>query len=180
MLKRFLKRRVGAFERQWNYDAAYLKEVIEASPSALVKINLAQPLFRHRDGAPPEAWFAAAATAVKAADCAPCFELGLEMARRGGISPALVDAVAAGDEAAMTGDAALGHAFARALLARDLEELARLRARIVRSWGRKALVSLSIAVATANFYPTLKYGMGRGRPIGGLAAAIARRRAEAA
>ena len=180
MLKRFLKRRVAAFERKWQYDATYLKEVVEASPSALVKIMLAQPLFMHRDGAPPEAWFAAAAGATRLADCAPCFELALKMGRRSGLPAELVEAIRADDEAAMSQDAALGYAFARALVGRDLETLARLRARIVKSWGRKALVSLSTAVATASFYPSLKYGMGHGRPIGGLAAVVARRRAKAA
>ena len=159
MLKRFLKNRIASFERDWDYDSAYMKEVIDASPAAMVKIMLAQPLFGHRDGAPPEAWFAAAATAVKAADCAPCFELGLKMARRGGIPEALIQAVAAGDEAAMSEAAALGHTFARAVLARDLEQIARLRAKIIRAWGRKAVVALSTAIATASFYPTLKYGM---------------------
>ena len=120
------------------------------------------------------------ATNIKASACPPCFELALELARRDGISPALVEAIAAGDEAAMSEDAALGYALAPSLLAHGLEALAPLRARIVRNGGRKAWVSLSIAVGTASSYPTLKYGMGSGRPIGSLAATIARRRAEAA
>ena len=180
MLKRFLKRRVQAFERQWDYDATYLQELIEASPAAMVKITLAQPLFHHRDGAPPAAWFAAAAGATRLADCAPCFALALRMGRRSGLPPELIEAIRADDEAAMSEEAALGYAFAKALVGRDLAALARLRARIVRNWGKKALVSMSTAVATASFYPTVKYGMGHGRPIGGLAAAVARRRAEAA
>ena len=180
MLKRFLKRRVEAFERQWDYDATYLKEVVEASPAAMVKITFAQPLVHHRDGAPRDAWLAAAIATTKAADCAPCFELVLKMARASGMADPLVVAIASGVEEAMTEEAALGYAFARAVLARDIEESARLRAKIVRTWGRKALVALSTAVATASFYPTLKWGMGRGRRIGGLGAAIAERRAEAA
>jgi hypothetical protein len=180
MLRRFLKHRLAAFEHQWSYDASYLKDIAETSPSAMAKIALARPLFRHRDGAPGEAWFAASATAIKAADCPLCLALPLEMARRDGIPSALVEAIAASDEATMSEDAALGYAFARALLAHDHEALARLRARIVARWGRKALVSLSIAVGTASFYPTLKYGMGPGRPGGDVAATLLRRRVEAA
>jgi hypothetical protein len=176
MLKRFLKRRIEHFERKWDYDATYLKEVAEASPAALVKITLAQPLFHHRAGAPAAAWFAAAAGATRLADCAPCFELALKMGQRSGLPAELIEAIRADDEAAMSEDAALGYAFARALVGRDLAALARLRARIVKSWGKRALVSMSTAVATASFYPTVKYGMGHGRPIGGLAAAVARRR----
>ncbi|HYD37551.1 MAG TPA: hypothetical protein VEA60_08050 [Allosphingosinicella sp.] len=101
------------------------------------------------------------------------------MGRASGVPDALIVAVASGVEEAMTEEAALGYAFARAVVARDVEEAARLRARIVRAWGRKALVSLSTAIATASFYPTLKHAMGRGRRIGGLAAAIAERRAAA-
>ena len=177
MLKKLLSRRIDAFERLWDYDAAYLREILGASTPAFVKIALAQPMLHHREGVPLEAHAAACITATLAADCGPCFELALKMARAAGLPAGLVDSIATGDEAGMTEDARLGYAFARAVLAHDVEGAARLRGTILRKWGRRALASLSIAVAGASFYPTLKYGMGRGRPAGGLRAALARKAA---
>ena len=34
MVKWLMRRGTAAFERQWNYDASYLHEIIEASPRA--------------------------------------------------------------------------------------------------------------------------------------------------
>ena len=34
MMRWLLRRTINAFERQWNYDASYLREMIEASPRA--------------------------------------------------------------------------------------------------------------------------------------------------
>ena len=34
MVKWLMRRGIAAFERQWNYDASYVHEIIEASPRA--------------------------------------------------------------------------------------------------------------------------------------------------
>jgi hypothetical protein len=177
MLKKLLSRRIDSFERQWGHDSGHLREILAASTPAFLKIGLAQPMMHHREDVPLEAYAAACITATLAADCGPCFELTMKMARAAGLPGALVDSIGLGDEAGMTEDARLGYAFARAVVARDVEGAGRLRGAILRKWGRRALVSLSIAVAGASFYPSLKYGMGRGRPAGGLRAALARKAA---
>ena len=35
MVKWLMKRGIAAFERQWNYDASYVHELIEADPRAV-------------------------------------------------------------------------------------------------------------------------------------------------
>jgi hypothetical protein len=35
MLKWLMKRGIAAFERQWNYDARYVHEIIEAAKNSL-------------------------------------------------------------------------------------------------------------------------------------------------
>ena len=180
MLKRFFRRRIDAFEKRWGYDSAYLREILEASPKAMLRIALAQPLLKHREDLPLDVYAAAQITATQAADCVPCLELGIEMARRAGLADDLLDAIVAGDVAKMTDGASLGYRFARAVVERDVAEAGRVRGEVLRTLGRRALVSLSIAVATASFYPTLKHGMGRGRTAGGLGAAVAGARARAA
>ena len=34
MVKWLMKQGIAAFERQWDYDASYVREIIEASPRA--------------------------------------------------------------------------------------------------------------------------------------------------
>ena len=38
-----------------------------------------------------------------------------------------------------------------------------LRDEVVRRWGQKGLVALSMALTSARMYPTLKYAMGHGK-----------------
>ncbi len=38
-----------------------------------------------------------------------------------------------------------------------------LRDEILRRWGEKGLVAISLALTTARMYPTLKYALGHGR-----------------
>ena len=32
MVRRLLRRTIESFERRWNYDASYLKEIVDVSP----------------------------------------------------------------------------------------------------------------------------------------------------
>jgi hypothetical protein len=85
------------------------------------------------------------------------------MATKAGMKPEVLRAVLAGDEAAMGPTAALAYRFARASLARDMERADPLRDEIVRRWGKKGLVDISLSIMTARMYPTLKYALGHGK-----------------
>ena len=84
------------------------------------------------------------------------------MAERAGVKPEALRAIVTGNEAAMPEDAALGWRFAKSVLARDIAESDRLREKIIDRWGRRALVSLALTIATSRVYPALKYGLGHG------------------
>ncbi|MGH6934492.1 MAG: hypothetical protein ACREEE_18920 [Dongiaceae bacterium] len=58
--------------------------------------------------------------------------------------------------------ATLAYRFAQAVLARDIEADS-YRAEIERRWGKKAVVSLALAIAGSRVYPTLKYALGHGQ-----------------
>lgn len=177
MLKAMLTRWIDGFERQWGYDAGYLRDLIRTNPASLVKFALGTRAADPK-AAPPEALFAATLVGVLAEDCGPCTQLGVDMAIAQGLDPAVVRAVLAGDEAAMGEIAALAFRFARASLARDMEVADPLRDEIVRRWGDKALVAISLGLVASRMYPTLKYALGHGKTcskvvVAGVAAAVA-------
>lgn len=68
---------------------------------------------------PHEAWYAPKLAATKAEDCGTCTQITVTFAERDGVAPALLAAVLAGNERAMSAEAALGFRFAEAVLARD-------------------------------------------------------------
>ena len=168
----------SAFERQWGYDAGYLREIIDASPRAAWRFLHATRLGNYRRDVPIEALFAAAITAVRSEDCGPCTQLGTAMAERQGVSPEVLRAVLEDDAAAMPDDVALAWRFTKALLAHDAAA-DDYRAVILERWGPRAVVSLAFAITTARIYPTVKYAMGHGKActrvvVGGAPVAIDR------
>lgn len=161
MLRWLMRRRIDAFEKDWSYDMGYARDLLEASPGALLRFSSVMGLSTWRQDVPLDAWHAAKLVGTLHEDCGPCTQLVADMAARQGVAPATIRAVLAGDEAAMPADVALAFRFARATLAHDLSANA-LRAEILRYWGKKALVSLAFAVTSARLYPTLKYALGHG------------------
>ena len=162
MFRWLLRRNLAAFERNWNYDASYLREIIDASPLAAWRFFGAARLGRYSRDVPVEALVAAGLTAVKSEDCGPCTQLGTAMAERRGVRPEVLRGILTEDVAAMGEDAALAWRFAKAVLAHD-PAADDYRAVIVERWGMRALVSLAFAMTAARIYPTVKYAMGHGK-----------------
>ena len=178
MLRWLFRRAIGAFERQWDYDASYVRDIIDASPRAAWRFFSAARLANYRRDVPLEAWVAAGLTAVRSEDCGPCTQLGTAMAERQGVRPEVLRAILRDDVAAMPDDVALAWRFTKAVLAHDAAA-DDYRAVILKQWGPRSVVTLAFAIAAARIYPTVKYAMGHGKActrvvVGGIPVAIGR------
>ena len=162
MIKWVLRRAIGKFEREHNYDASYMRDIIDASPRAAWLFARVTALGRFRHDLPLEVWYAIGITAVRHEDCGPCTQLAVEMAEREGINAGLLYAVLADNPDAMPPDVALAWRFTRATLAHDAAA-DEYREAIVKRWGRRALVSAAFAITAARTYPTVKYALGHGK-----------------
>lgn len=162
MIRWAFRKAIDKFERDWNYDAGYMRDILDASPRAAWLFSRVTALGQFRRDVPLEPWFAAAITAVRHEDCGPCTQLGVTMAERAGVSPAVLRAVLADDLEAMPADVALVWKFTRATLAHDAAA-DEYREAIVRRWGNRALVSLAFAITASRLYPTVKYALGHGK-----------------
>lgn len=162
MVKWLMRRGLAAFERQWNYDASYVHEIVEADPRAAWMYQRAVALGKYRKDVPATALFAAAITAVRHEDCGPCTQLGVSMAERAGVDPKVLRAVLTETPLMMPPDVALAWRFTRATLDHD-PSADQYRDEIVKRWGRRAVVTLAFAIVTARLYPTVKYAMGHGK-----------------
>ena len=162
MLRALARAFVGKMERDWNYDATYMRDLIAASPWTFAKFAVVTMLVGRRD-APGEALAAAGIVGTVAEDCGPCTQISVDMAARGGVPAPVLRAILAGDRAGMGQAASLSYDFAREVLEKRLEEADALRDEIVRRWGMKGLTAISLALTTARMYPTLKYALGHGK-----------------
>lgn len=161
MYKGLVKKQLEKFGSRWGYDTGYMQQIVdEAGVGAMMPMQALQKPGRYRK-APRDAWFGAALTAGKAADCGPCLQLGVRMAEAEGVSPQLIRAILERDYEKCSRDAVLGMDLASATMARDGsgEET---RAEILKRWGRAGLVSLAYAIVGAQAYPTFKYAIGHG------------------
>jgi hypothetical protein len=162
MIRWALRKGIDKFERHWNYDASYMRDLIDTSPRAAWLFSRVTALGRFRRDIPVEAWCAAGITAVRHEDCGPCTQLGVTMAERAGVRPEVLRAVLADNPEAMPAEVALVWKFTRATLAHD-PDADRYREAIVKQWGRRALVSVAFAITAARIYPTVKYALGHGK-----------------
>ena len=162
MVKWLMRRGIAAFERQWDYDASYVHEMINASPRAAWKFSRAAAIGTYRKDVPMAAWAAAAITAIRREDCGPCTQLGVAMAERAGVDAKVLRAVLTEDVAAMPDDVALAWRFTRAAIDHD-PAADQYRDEIVRRWGPRAVISLAFAMVASRVYPTVKYAMGHGK-----------------
>jgi len=162
MIKWLIRRRLDAFEREYDYDLSYGRDILDASVRAALALSRVMSFSKYRQDAPLNACCAAGIAGTVAEDCGPCTQLAVTMAEREGVAPATIKAILAGDERAMPPDAALGFRFAHAVLRHD-PAADTLREEIVAKWGKRALVSLAFAVTSARLFPTLKYALGYGR-----------------
>jgi hypothetical protein len=135
MMRWLLRRAIESFERKWNYDASYAREIIDLSPWAAMKFSLATSLGSYRRDVPRAALFAAGITAVRSEDCGPCTQLAITMAEQQGVGPEILRALLKDDVAAMPEEVALAWRFTRATLAHDAGANG-YRDEIVRRWGR--------------------------------------------
>jgi hypothetical protein len=162
MMTWLIKNRIAAFERQFGYDASYLRELLAIDPKAFWAFARVQKLGHYRKDIPRDVHYGASITAVMAEDCGPCTQLAVGMALAEGATHTVIGNIVAGDVVALPEDVALGVKFARAVLA-HAPEIEELRPEIERRWGKRAVVSLTFAITAARLYPTVKYALGYGK-----------------
>ncbi|MBI1407936.1 MAG: hypothetical protein GC145_17615 [Caulobacter sp.] len=162
MLKALLRRQIAAFERRFNYDAGYMRDLLDAGVGRFIKFGFVASR-GHGKAAPAEAMAAAGILATLHEDCGPCTQIGVDIAMARGVDPEILRGILAGDETAMGETARHGYRFARAVLDHDGPAADWAREAIEALWGKAAVVDLSLAITTGRMYPTLKFGMGHAR-----------------
>jgi alkylhydroperoxidase family enzyme len=162
MLRWLMRRRIAAFERRWQYDMSYVRDILEADPRALLALNGVMGISRYRRDIPAAPWYAAKLVAAMEADCGPCAQLVVAMAERAGVAPSILSAIVRRDAVTLPDDVLIAMRFAERVLARD-PEAESLRDDVLARWGERGLVSLGFAITLGGFFPVLKAVLGRAR-----------------
>lgn len=159
MLAALTRKAIAAAARRHGSDPAYLLALHAASPAGFRKFARAGALASHREAVPAEASHAARLVGSLAEDCGPCVQIEVGLAQAAGVPDAQIEAVLRSDGGAMSVDTALGHGFARAVLARsaDADDL---RQAVRQRWGERGVVDLTLALIGSRLFPLAKAGLG--------------------
>ncbi|MEO9613702.1 MAG: hypothetical protein ABJG86_16615 [Nitratireductor sp.] len=157
MIKALLRRLIDGFERRFDYDSGYMREIVAADTAAGVKLLLASQFLTHEFGAPKHAYHAAKIRSAMRADCGPCLRLAAAMAEDAGVEHATVLAALGHGSADATVTLATRLADGMLDNAADLPEIV---AEVRTLFGERAATGLAAAVVAGQFYPLLKRGMG--------------------
>jgi hypothetical protein len=162
MLSWLIRNRLAAFERKYNFDMSYAREILVADRKAFFTLSKLAGLGQYRRDIPKDVYWAVGLVAAVSADCGPCTQLGVTKALEAGATPRILSQVLAGQDAGLPADVHLGVRFARAAIAHhpDADEL---REEIVKRWGPRALLSLAFAITASRAFPTIKYVLGHGK-----------------
>jgi hypothetical protein len=176
-----IKRSIAGFERRFDYDMSYVREMLETSPKAFARFRQIEGMATHRENVPVDGWYAAKLATTLAEDCGPCTQLVVRMAEADGVAATVLGAILAGDDPAMGANAALGFRFAEASLRHDARADG-LRDEVIRRWGKRAVVSLALTIAASRVFPAVRYALGHGHAcqrveVGGAPAQLAARHA---
>lgn len=162
MLKWFIHRKLAAFEKDFGYDASYLHHVLDVDFGAFLKFARATAIGNYRKDVPLDVLCAVGLVGVIQADCGPCAQLGVTMALRQGVPGATIAKILRGNEEDMTEPTRLGVRFARAVFARDAVAADETRAELERRYGKRAIVTLGLAICASQLYPNFKWALGFG------------------
>lgn len=161
MLKKLIASRISAFEKQYDYDMAYAREVLSLGASVYKRFYDASLLTGYHEGLSVDAWFGAQLVGIMAGDCGPCVQLTVKMAEEAGVNPVALGHVISGSWEQLPDDMGLIVRFTHALSSRS-PALSELREDVRERFGTEALVSVAYALISTHMYPTLKYALGHG------------------
>ncbi len=146
------------FEAETNYDASYMKEMLEHAPEALAVFNAFIPMAGHRKHAPLVPYYVAKLTAYHYCDCGPCFQLAISYAKQEGIDPEILSYIAFG-KGELSSKNRLVNEFTLAVLRNDLN-CEDLRRDLEFDLGKAAVIEIALAIAAPQIFPVMKRAMG--------------------
>ena len=151
---------IRSMEDELDASLDYLRTIAQESGGAFVKFLLFAPMSDHRETIPPEAAAIARIVSTRAQDCGTCVQIGVNTARKNGVSRSVVEAALSDEPDDLTEPLADVYHFARAVVRREVSAAEPYRERVRKNYGRDGLVDLALAIGSAQVFPLIKRTLG--------------------
>lgn len=159
MIGKILENEIDKAEDFLGASMEYLRDMQEHSFGAALKFFMFMPLANHAKAATPEQLAVARLIGARSEDCGPCVQATVNGSLAASVDPEIIKAVL--DERLEDLPEVLREvfAFASAVVTTSAEAVT-LSEGLTQRLGRAAVIELSLAIATARLFPTVKRGMG--------------------
>ena len=162
MYRWFVSRQLDSAEKQIGVSLDYLREMFRVAPSVFFKFLKLKSLAQHRRVLPSSVLHVARMVASRHHDCGPCYQMAVNFALQDGMSVELVDAVVHERVESLPKELLEAYRFTESIVMNDGQD-ARWRESIEQRFGDEGVVEISLAIAIAGVFPTMKRGMGHAR-----------------
>jgi len=157
MIKAIIHRAINNFESKYKYNSDYMREILTTSVPLVLKINQFSKFSAYRKKSPLEVLYVTKIAALKVSDCGPCLQLVVNFALRDKVNASLLE-IALRHPEQLTLELKLAYDFAWAV-ASNHESHVELSEKFEKTFGKATLAECSVAIATAQVYPTIKRGL---------------------
>ncbi len=161
MLNWLIDRQITKAERDLGVPLDYARWIARASLPATMRIAKFTKLLNAHRG-PNAAFHVASLVGSMADDCGSCVQIGVNLARKAGVSREILEAVVRRAPESLPEKLADVYHFAEAATLNS-PELDDYRERVRQHYGDNGLVEIALAVAMHRVFPTLKRGLGFAR-----------------
>ena len=159
MLAWLVNRRITAMERQLGVPLNYAREMFRVAPRLFFRFGKVAALAEYRGVVPRPALHVASLVTTRLEDCGECLQIGVNLARQEQIPAEIIRAAIQPDFAALPAPLGDVARFAEAVVTGSGADV-ELRDALRKLYGDAGITELSVAIAVARMFPTVKRGMG--------------------
>lgn len=149
---------ISQFEAHYDYDGAYMRELLESSPEGFAKFNNFMPMAQHREQLGLNDYWVAKLATMQAVDCGACLQLNVRMALEAGVARELVKAAVHGGDGLP--DTLCDVYQYAACIAKNETVAPALMGRMQTRYNKGALLEFGLCIAAAMVFPTIKRAVG--------------------
>ena len=159
MIRKLIGWKLDGVEREIGGSVDYLRHILRVSFGAFLKFTKVLAFAEYRRTLPADAAAVAGLVSSRDADCGTCVQIGVNMARKQGVSRDVLQAVVEGEPDRLPGTLPTVYRFAEAVVGATGDE-EQLRPALVQAYGEAGVIELAYAIAGAQIFPRVKRALG--------------------
>lgn len=159
MLRRLIRWRIAAAEREVGESLDYVRHLLRVSLRAFFKFTKVMSLASYRRALPPGPYHVARLVATRDEDCGSCVQIEVNLARKVGVAAEHLRSVLDRKPDELPDDLADAYRFAEAVVTANGDESS-WRERIRQRHGEEGVVELALAIASCRVFPITKRALG--------------------